>query len=147
MFWFLAVERCETTPWTRGRHSESRRFSSWWLAKRSRGTRSSICYRNPMYTNSTSQARNDFLFSTHSFTQQIFIEHQFCMRCCEAKLEMNFESSLLQINPVQFGKDGWGSPEMRVTIKPKTCSLPSRSPKSGWRDKTKTQGVIIYLRY
>ena len=46
-----------------------------------------------------------FLFSTHSFMQQIFTGHQYCMRYCEAELEMNFEWSLLQINPVQFGKN------------------------------------------
>lgn len=88
-----------------------------------------------------------FLFSTHSFMQQIFTGHQYCMRCCEAELEMNFESSLLQINPVQFGKNAWGWPETRVTIKPQADSLPSGSPKSGWRDKIKKQGVILGLRY
>lgn len=83
-----------------------------------------------------------FLFSTHSFMQQIFTGHQYCMRCCEAELEMNFESSFLQINPVQFGKNAWGWP-----IKPQADSLPSRSPKSVWRDKIKKQGVILCLGY
>lgn len=53
-----------------------------------------------------------FSFSTQPFTQPIFIKHQFCMRCYEAEREMNSTSSLLQLNPVPFGKDGGDSPEM-----------------------------------
>lgn len=49
--------------------------------------------------------------------------------------------------PTSLWKNGQAIPEMDVRAKVEKNTLSSRNSMSGWRDKTKNQDIITYLKY